>query len=79
MKHIINLSLLEKAIDVQASFVVGNAKGTDKLVINYLKECGYELNQQDNYFSAKAQLNINFLDEKNKRGCPLSVDGVTRI
>ncbi|MGK7879407.1 MAG: hypothetical protein AB4060_04815, partial [Crocosphaera sp.] len=54
--------LLEKAIDVQASFVVGNAKGTDKLVINYLKERGYELTQQDNYFSAKAQLNINTLE-----------------
>ncbi|MCH2248086.1 MAG: hypothetical protein MK111_26260, partial [Crocosphaera sp.] len=64
--------LLEKAVNAQASFVVGNAKGTDKLVINYLKERGYKFNQQDNYLLTKSQLNLNILDEKNKRGSPLS-------
>ncbi|MCH2246667.1 MAG: hypothetical protein MK111_18885, partial [Crocosphaera sp.] len=59
--------LLEKAVDAQASFVVGDAKGTDKLVINYLKERGYELTQQDNYLSAKVQLNINTLEPKNDK------------
>jgi hypothetical protein len=38
--------LLEAAVNAGASFVVGNAKGTDQLVIDYLKSKGYKLESQ---------------------------------
>jgi hypothetical protein len=37
--------LLDKAIEAKSSFVVGNAKGTDQLVQNYLQEKRYKLEQ----------------------------------
>ena len=37
--------LLDKAVGAKSSFVVGNAKGTDQLVQNYLQEKGYKLEQ----------------------------------
>ena len=42
--------LLDKAIANHSDIVVGNAKGTDELVKNYLQEKGYKLEQtKDNY------------------------------
>ncbi|PLZ43406.1 hypothetical protein CBP26_05285, partial [Fischerella thermalis WC538] len=37
--------LLDKAIAVKSSFLVGNAQGTDQLVQNYLQEKGYKVEQ----------------------------------
>ncbi len=47
--------LLDKAIAAKASFVVGTAEGTDKLVQNYLKENGYKLeHNKQGYIEATA-------------------------
>ncbi|WP_013334938.1 hypothetical protein [Gloeothece verrucosa] len=48
--------LLEKAIAAEASFVVGNAAGTDKLVQGYLSEKGYKFEQTaQGYLKANSQ------------------------
>ncbi|MCL1474673.1 hypothetical protein [Argonema antarcticum] len=41
--------LLEKGVAAGASFVVGDAPGTDKLVAAFLAEKGYRLEQQDGF------------------------------
>ncbi|NJN07482.1 MAG: ribonuclease HI family protein [Richelia sp. RM1_1_1] len=48
--------LLDKAITARSDIVVGNAKGTDELVKNYLQEKGYKLEQTtDNYAKLSSQ------------------------
>lgn len=50
------IPLLDKAIEAKSSIVVGNAKGTDELVKNYLQEKGYKLEQtKDNYARLSSQ------------------------
>ncbi|PMB40545.1 hypothetical protein CEN40_22125, partial [Fischerella thermalis CCMEE 5205] len=44
--------LLDKAIEAKSSFVVGNAKGTDQLVQNYLQEKGYKVEQTSEGYAA---------------------------
>ena len=49
--------LLDKAINEGASFVVGNAKGTDRLVQRYLEQRGYRLSaHKDGYTQCTPEL-----------------------
>jgi hypothetical protein len=49
--------LLDKAINEGASFVVGNAKGTDRLVQRYLEQRGYRLSaHKDGYTQCTLEL-----------------------
>lgn len=41
--------LLEKAVEAKAAFVVGDARGCDQLVQQFLKECGYKFEHQDGF------------------------------
>lgn len=41
--------LLEKAVEARAAFVVGDARGCDQLVQQFLKECGYKFEHQDGF------------------------------
>ncbi|MEM7552522.1 MAG: reverse transcriptase-like protein [Cyanobacteria bacterium P01_A01_bin.84] len=45
------IPLLDKAIEAKSNIVVGNAKGTDELVKNYLQEKGYKLEQTSNNYA----------------------------
>lgn len=54
--------LLEKAIAVQAQFVIGNAPGCDRLVQDYLQQRGYQFNQSDRGY-LQGSLNTQILKQ----------------
>jgi hypothetical protein len=59
--------LLNKAIAAGSSFVVGDAKGTDQLVQNYLKEQGYKLETvSDGYTQAQKLEKVQEAGQTNK-------------
>lgn len=41
--------LLDKAVEAKAAFVVGDARGCDQLVQQFLQECGYKFEHQDGF------------------------------
>lgn len=65
--------LLNAAIEAKSSFVVGNAKGTDQLVQNYLTERGYQLKLSNEGY-AKLNPTENIKDTKDTNQASTSLE-----
>lgn len=67
---------LDKAIKAGSAFVVGNAKGTDKLVQEYLKQQGYKLEStKDNYIQAVKKPDMSLDNPSPQKKVVMYCDG----